>query len=115
MAAAENHKQFTLPDGRSLGYAAYGDPQGKPLFFFHGFPSSRLEAQFTEGVAGRLGARIIAIDRPGFGRSDFKKERRIRDWPDDVLALADALGIDRFAVLGVSGGGPYAAACAHVL
>ena len=56
--------------------------------------------------------RVIALDRPGFGRSDSQKDRRIGDWPDDVLEVADQIGIERFAVLGESGGGPYAAACA---
>lgn len=57
--------------------------------------------------------RVIALDRPGFGRSDFQKGRSIGDWPNDVAEVADQLGIERFAVLGESGGGPYAAACAR--
>ena len=113
MADFERDKQIRLPDGRVLCYAEYGDASGKPVFYFHGFPSSRLESQFTDGVAGRLGVRIIAPDRPGYGYSDYKPDRIIGEWPDDVLALADELALDRFAILGVSGGGPYAAACAH--
>jgi pimeloyl-ACP methyl ester carboxylesterase len=57
--------------------------------------------------------RVIAADRPGCGLSDFQPDRRIGDWPGDVVELADALGIDRFAIVGVSGGGPYALACAR--
>jgi len=101
-----------LRDGRLLGYGEFGDPAGKPLFFFHGFPGSRLEAQLGRDAAARKGVRIVAPDRPGMGLSDFKPGRRIADWPDDVVELADALGIERFAVAGVSGGGPYAAVCA---
>jgi len=101
-----------LEDGRLLGYAVYGDPEGWPIFYFHGFPGSRLEAQLADRVAARMGIRLIALDRPGFGLSDFKPRRTIFEWPDDVVKIADALGINRFATVGVSGGGPYAAACA---
>ena len=103
-----------LKDGRTLGYAEYGTPQGKPVFYFHGFPSSRIDWPLfdTDGMAERINARIIAADRPGYGLSDFKRGRKILDWPDDVIELADALHIERFSVLGISGGGPYALACA---
>lgn len=102
-----------LADGRVLGYAEYGDPKGQPLFHFHGHPGSRLEAQLAHGEAERGGVRIIAFDRPGYGLSDFKPRRKLLDWPDDVVEAADALGIERFAVVGASGGGPYALACAY--
>jgi pimeloyl-ACP methyl ester carboxylesterase len=105
-------KQITLHDGRRLGYAEYGDPDGEPLIYFHGFPSSRLEAGLCQEGARRRQVRVIAIDRPGYGLSDFKPERQISDWPDDVVELAGLLGLERFALLGVSGGGPYALACA---
>ncbi len=105
-------KTLRLEDGRLLGYAIYGDPVGRPVFYFHGFPGSRVEAQLADRVAARLGVRLIALDRPGFGLSDFKPRRTIFEWPDDVVKIADALGINRFATIGVSGGGPYAAACA---
>jgi len=101
-----------LRDGRRLAYAEYGDPQGKPIFLFHGTPGSRLFHHPDASVAASAGARIIAIDRPGFGRSDFKPGRTLLDWPNDVVQLADALNIQRFAVMGYSGGGPYAAVCA---
>lgn len=101
-----------LPDGRRLGYAEFGDPNGVPCFFFHGIPGSRLEAAFTDELAARHGIRVIGIDRPGMGLSDFVLGRRFLDWPPNVTALADALGIERFAVAGVSGGAAYVAACA---
>jgi pimeloyl-ACP methyl ester carboxylesterase len=92
----------------------YGAPEGVPLFYFHGFPGSRLDYLFFDAgeAAMEANARIVAADRPGYGLSSFQRGRRILDWPDDVNALADALQIDHFVVLGISGGGPYAAACA---
>jgi pimeloyl-ACP methyl ester carboxylesterase len=114
MSDSRTSPQIKLRDGRSLGYAEYGDPEGKPVFYFHGFPSSRLDWPLFDvcGSAAELNARIIAVDRPGTGLSSFKRGREILDWPDDVIELADALRVDRFAVLGISGGGPYATACA---
>lgn len=111
MAATEG--ELRLADGRRLAYAEYGDPNGTPVFHFHGFPNSRLNAATADDAARRRGIRLIAFDRPGFGRSDFKKDRTIAGWADDVVEAADQLGIDRFAVIGYSGGGPYAAACAE--
>ena len=114
MATDRTNKQIKLKDGRMLGYDEYGAPEGKPVFYFHGHPGSRLDWLLfdDDGCAAELNARIIAVDRPGSGLSDFKRGRKILDWPDDVIELADALQVDRFAVLGISGGGPYAAACA---
>jgi len=107
-----NDRTLRLRDGRLLGYAEYGDMEGRPAFFFHGWLGSRLQARLASEVASRLGIRIISTDRPGFGLSDFKPSRTITDWPDDVSELADALKIDRFAVIGISGGGPYVLSCA---
>jgi pimeloyl-ACP methyl ester carboxylesterase len=109
------HKQDTvikLSDGRWLGYAEYGDPKGWPLMFFHGTPGSRVMARFAAPKAWELGVRLIAPERPGFGLSDLQPRRRLIDWPDDIQQLADALRLERFAVIGVSGGGPYVAVCA---
>jgi pimeloyl-ACP methyl ester carboxylesterase len=104
--------QVRLRDGRALGYAEFGAAAGKPVLYFHGFPGSRLEARMAADAAARLQIRLIAIDRPGVGLSDFQPGRSLADWPHDVLDLADTLTLRRFAVLGVSGGGPYAAVCA---
>lgn len=101
-----------LPDGRRLGYASYGDPAGAPVLVFHGLPGSRYQRHPDLELATRLGARIVAPERPGFGLSDPLRLRRLIDWANDVAALADALGWERFAVAGVSAGGPYALACA---
>lgn len=102
---------FRLPDGRALAYQEYGDPAGYPAFYFHGTPSSRLECAFADGAGKRQGFRLIAVDRPGYGRSTFQRGRRFRDWPADVCALADGLGLDEFGVVGHSGAGPHLFAC----
>lgn len=107
--------RLRLRDGRSLSYMQFGAPEGMPLFAFHGTPGSRFMFRLSHEVAQRLGLRVIAPERPGFGCSTFQENRRLRDWPDDVGALADALHINRFAVAGISGGGPYATACAAML
>ncbi len=104
---------LTLRDGRRLGYAEYGDADGDPGFYFHGHPGSRLEAQVAHEAAAERGIRIIALDRPGYGRSDFQPGRRILDWPADVAEAADSLRMREFSVLGASGGGPYALACGY--
>ena len=101
-----------LQDGRLLGYAEYGDPDGQPLFFFHGTPGSRVEGRLNAEAAAAANVHLIAPDRPGFGLSDFQPGRSIADWADDVAQLADALGFDHFGVLGASGGGPPVIACA---
>ena len=106
------HQTISLPDGRTLGFAEYSDPSGRPVLFFPGTPSGRLFHHPDESIALSLGARVFAIDRPGYGLSDFQPGRTLLDWPSDVTALADALGIGHFAVAGISGGAPYVAACA---
>ena len=102
---------LTLPDGRNLSIAQFGSPAGPPVFYFHGYPGSRQEV----AILDHLPLRIISIDRPGYGSSTPLPGRRLLDWPADVAAAADQLGVDRFTVLGVSGGGPYATACAYAL
>jgi len=101
-----------LGDGRRLGYAEYGEPGGEPFFYFHGHPGSRLQGRFADQAAAAAGLRVIALDRPGYGLSDFQPGRALTDWPGDVAEAADQLQISRFSVAGVSGGGPYALACA---
>lgn len=104
-----------LPDGRTLGYAAYGTPSGTPLLYFHGFPSCRLEAYGLQAIAARHNVRLLALDRPGFGLSTDDPQRRFTDWAADVQAFAAELDLSRFAILGASGGGPFALACAQQL
>ncbi len=111
--SVQTDNQVKLSGGRSLGYAEYGDPQGQPVLYFHGLPSSRLELNrpAIDEIATRFHARLIALDRPGIGLSDFWPYT-IAAWPDIVIEFADRLNIARFAVLGFSGGGKYVAACA---
>ncbi|OAQ74341.1 alpha/beta hydrolase fold family protein [Pochonia chlamydosporia 170] len=108
-------QSLSLPDGRTLGFSEFGARNGYPVIFFHGFPSSRLEAIYIDSMARRQNLRLITPDRPGFGISTPQPNRRITDWPADVKSLASHLGLSRFAILGGSGGGPYAVACAHAL
>jgi pimeloyl-ACP methyl ester carboxylesterase len=105
----------TLADGRQLAYAEYGDPEGEPTLYCHGFPGSRIEALLFDQAAKHHKLRVIAPDRSGLGLSDAKPDRRLIDWADDIAELADSLQIDRLFLIGVSGGGPYALACAHRL
>jgi len=108
-----NHcKYIRLPDGRRLTYAEYGPASGKPVIAFHGAPGSRLEHGDLSALQ-ETDTNLIVVDRPGYGQSDFHPDRKLLDWPDDICHLADALHLDRFAVMGYSGGGPYAAACGY--
>lgn len=104
-------RSIRLADGRHLGFDDFGDPQGTPVLFFHGFGSSRVVRHPDDGIAADVGARVIAVDRPGIGLSTRRPERRLLDWPRDIEQLLDALGLERAAVLAWSGGGPYALAC----
>ena len=115
VAASPPTRLIELRDGRVLAYAEWGDPNGFPTFYFHGTPSSRLEAAFAHSAAQRHGFRLIATDRPGFGLSSFHPRRRFRDWPNDILELAEALHISEFGVVGHSGAGPHLFACGAVL
>ena len=108
-------KTIQLSDGRRLAYLESGDPNGRPVFYFHGGPGSRLEGQIYDKLDQKLGIRMIVADRPGYGLSDNQENRTYLNWADDVAELADQLGIERFAVLGYSSGGPYAAVVAHQL
>lgn len=108
-------REGTVPlrDGRELAYAEWGDPSGAPVLHFHGIPGSRLERHFDDRIYRKLGIRYVTSDRPGYGRSTPSPGRAFLDWPRDVEQLVDALGIERFRVVGVSGGGPFALATAH--
>jgi pimeloyl-ACP methyl ester carboxylesterase len=102
-------------DGRAVGVYDYGDPTGKPVMVFHGVPACGAGFAWADAPARARGLRLIAPDRPGVGLSDLTDPYRVADYPAAVAALADALGVDRFAVWGYSGGGPYAVACAAQL
>lgn len=105
-----------LPDGRLLAYRAAGPPQGTLVVYLHGALGSpqRGCAEFDAAVQD-LGVHYVMVSRPGFGASDPLPGRTLLGFADDVAQLADHLGRERFAVAGVSAGGPYALACAHAL
>lgn len=109
--------QLEMRDGRRLGYDERGAIHGIPILYFHGGPSSRIESNLflPDKLLERLNVRLIAVDRPGMGLSDFQPDRRLLDWHQDVLTLADHLRIERFAILAYSLGGPYGAACAYAI
>jgi pimeloyl-ACP methyl ester carboxylesterase len=115
MTATREATLVRLDDGRQLSFSEIGDPNGTPVFAFHGTPGSYRMFGPMEAAARRLGVRLIAPDRPGYGHSDYVSGRRLLDWPRDVVAIADFLGIAKFGVFGLSGGGPHAAVCAHQL
>jgi pimeloyl-ACP methyl ester carboxylesterase len=118
-AGAEPYRPYVdaeleLRDGRTLGYALWGSPDGHAALLCHGSPGSRL---FTPDpvVTAKLGLRLITIDRPGYGRSSGQPERRFVDWPADVSQLMESLGVDSFSIVAHSSGGPYALACAATM
>ena len=105
-----------LPDGRRLGWASYGDPDGDPVLWFHGTPGGRYQVPVGVNPTGRSnGLRVITVERPGTGNSTNHGYRSLKGFAADIDAAADRLGLDRFAVAGLSGGGPYTLAVAHEL
>ncbi len=114
VALSSEDRVVRLADGRDLGFTERGDPHGLPVLFFHGFGTTRVVCP-PDDSALRLGVRLISVDRPGLGLSHSKPGRRLLDWPSDVAELTQLLGIDRFGIVGWSGGGPYALACARML
>tara|TARA_X000000368_G_scaffold10820_1_gene8677 strand:- start:798 stop:1667 length:870 start_codon:yes stop_codon:yes gene_type:complete len=115
MSSPELLESVKLSDGRSLSFARFGDPSGKPVFYFHGFPGSRLEPRSNHDAFLKAGIQLLALDRPGIGHSTRKNKRKLLDWPDDVVEVAKILKLEKFSILGVSGGGPYALACARAI
>ena len=114
-AAARDSRVVKLADGRQLGYAEYGDPHGLPLIAFHGTPGSYFMFALGDEPARARGLRIIAPDRTGYALTGFRTSANLLETTDDLRALADALGLDRFAASGISGGGPHAVAAASAM
>lgn len=109
-------ESFTLADGRTLGFHLYGAPDGIPVFYIHGVLDTGVTLEGKEDlIAKELGIRWVAPDRPGVGKSTFQAGRSVLDYPDDIRQLALHLGLDRYFILGVSGGSAYALACAKSL
>ena len=108
-----DYQFLTLPDGRKLCFTEFGKKDGYPVMYFHGTPSSCLEpSMIGDDVFLKYGLRVISPSRPGMGQSDRHNNRTFVDWTNDTIALANHLGIDKFATLGYSGGAPYTLACA---
>jgi pimeloyl-ACP methyl ester carboxylesterase len=101
-------EMLKLANGATVAISEYGDPRGRPVFFCHGWPSSRTMAELAHEAAADLGARIISPDRPGIRGSQFQPNRRLTDWPAFLNEIADHFGIERFRILAISGGAPYA-------
>jgi pimeloyl-ACP methyl ester carboxylesterase len=112
MAGATGTPTVAAVDGRTLAIAECGDPDGFPVFSLHGTPGSRFVGQANASAYASVGARVITYDRPGYGGSDRFRGRRVVDSVADVSAIADSLGIERFAVTGGSWGGPHSLAVA---
>lgn len=108
-------KALKLSDGRYLAYDEYGDPDGTPVIFNHGFGDSRLLRHPDDAVTASLGVRVIAADPPGAGGSSPQPGRRMVDWGNDVEELVNALGLGTFNVAGHSGGAPHALAIPYRL
>jgi pimeloyl-ACP methyl ester carboxylesterase len=107
--------RFYLPTGRRLGFAEFGDPSGEPVLWFHGTPGGRRQFPLLgRRAAEKLGLRVVAVERPGSGLSDPHPYESMADWATDVTHVADSLGAQRLGIVGLSGGGPYALACAAV-
>jgi len=102
---------ITLKDGRRFGHVEYGDPAGEPTFYLHGSPGNRLNP-FLDDWGRQCGVRFLSVDRPGYGCSSAHPGRRLSDIGDDLAQLADRLGLERFSLCGVSGGGPAVLAAA---
>lgn len=105
-------RSIRVADGRSLGVTEWGDPEGFPVLMFHGNPGRRLWLGDSPSASEDVGARLLAVDRPGFGLSSLRRRMRYLDWPGDVARVADELGLQDFSILGVSTGAAFAAACA---
>ncbi|MEZ0107071.1 pimeloyl-ACP methyl ester carboxylesterase [Catenulispora sp. EB89] len=103
------------PDGRRLAVSQRGDPHGAPVMLFHGTPGSRLGPVPRPMTLHASGIRLLTFDRPGFGDSDRQPGRTVASVAEDARTVADALDVEHFAVLGRSGGGPHALACAALL
>jgi pimeloyl-ACP methyl ester carboxylesterase len=105
---------ITLANGRNIGFAEYGAPEGRPVLWFHGTPGARRQVPVAAREAAELrGVRLICLERPGVGGSTPHLYDRVLGWADDVDECADRLDIGRFALVGLSGGGPYVLACGH--
>jgi len=104
-----------LSHGQRLATLEYGAPAGDPVFFCHGWPGAGRQAERLHEAGVEFGFRLISFDRPGIARSSHPPQRTLLDWPPLLAEAAEQLGVRRFRLLGVSGGGPYALATAWAM
>src|SRR5690348_11250073 len=105
-----------IADGRHVGYAEYGPPGGTPVLWFHGSPGARRQIPPAARIAANeMNVRLVSVERPGVGASTRYLHRSIAGYADDIADFTARIGIERFAVVALSGGGPYALGCAHQL
>ena len=114
-APERSSQVLRLADGRRIGFAEYGDPEGLPVLAIHGTPGSRFMFALTDRAARERRLRIVAPERSGYGLSDFRRQASLEEAASDLEHCANALGLRRFALIGVSGGGPYAVAAAAAM
>lgn len=107
--------RITTSDGRTVAVAEWGDPDGLPLIAIHGTPGSRISWWDDPTIYARHGLRRLTVDRPGYGDSTRRQGRSVADFVADIAAVADGLGVDRFAITGGSGGGPHVLAAAALM
>lgn len=111
----QQNLSMMLWDDRQIGYSEYGDPNGYPVFFFHGTPGSRLQVADFHDTAVAKHCRFFGVDRPGMGLSSENKQHSLLSWADDIRQLADHLNINQFSIIAHSGGAPFAMACAYAM
>ncbi|HEY3601518.1 MAG TPA: alpha/beta hydrolase [Chthoniobacterales bacterium] len=112
---SSDYARISLASDRTIAVSEYGSKTGEPVFFCHGWPSSRTMAELTDTAARELNLRIISPDRPGIRNSSLHPERKLLDWPPLLAELADKMHFDHFRILGVSGGAPYTLAAAWAM
>ena len=108
-------KKIFTDTGVDISYREFGDPNGSPILYFHGVPSSSLHGSFFASAATYLAVRLISVDRPGLGESDYYSAYTVRGWAENILSMTEEWKSKKFSVIGFSGGGPYAAGCAYVM
>jgi pimeloyl-ACP methyl ester carboxylesterase len=107
---------IAVGDDRQIGFAEFGDPQGRAIFWLHGTPGARRQIPMEARVyAEQQHIRLIGVDRPGIGSSTQHSYDTVVAFADDLRTIADTLGIDKFIVVGLSGGGPYTLGCAAAM
>src|SRR6476469_923061 len=107
---------IAVGEDRQIGFAEFGAPQGRAVFWLHGTPGARRQIPTeARAYAEEADIRLIGIDRPGIGSSTPYQYDNVLEFADDLRTIADTLGIDKMAVVGLSGGGPYTLACAAAM